>query len=1065
MTTNISKIQAALASVTQETTLALFNLNLDCSLIKVDAPAEYLPFGNALTKRRRTQAEAGSAHRIARKLGMLFEGIVPQTPELIKAYGTRATDIIEFHRNQLSSKSGGKTDYGPFTDYVGVDGTSIWAAATSSGAAIAMHLLACLLATTFTAEEAVATWEQIVQTRKEEILKSETGDLYGFRTLAASTWDIPRQDLTNWDASARAWLRSADLAKELQCHQLRLILDNINLPVHTSTETYQSVIETWQICLKMMDSLIRGNGQEIQNGGLLVAFKAWHIFPDMILLKDNKHVKQKDPLVKLGGIVTIGLERADCQDTTGVNWSLSLSHLQFYGEFERREGCLDSTKERVSIPDVWVFLLGFCFAVAGANMVQVERKVEIALAISQRLLSYAQNPPKGYISLETLDIETSWPYRLNQACKRYLGCTGDEQKRLRQLMTLGNKSFNRAFPGRCLAVSIGEMARHIGKHFNDMLPNFLKRFIANTRTPATITITYTARTNGLGFEWTLNSADIEDGSNISKFGKYLTGMLSRPLIVAWDMTKPPKCVKALNTPCAAQRQILRTLVDAVEFRAANSIDDLLYQDHGCQTSYIVLWENVSEDTLNRIREGHQRSETLPGISDIEFLLRENLLGGEHVMRKILEFDKTKPDVTEYLVEMSRVSVLYEKFDTPLIDLSHLATCFIDRSRAKEGLRPRTKRPNFFPVVQSDSRLNEIVAKFEYPARKLLFPSVMTQSEAFQWIHCLESKGTTPRDNLPSFIMAISSEDSIFVASQLLQDPSISITSPESIIRIPGNIGRAGVILIVSPPNLRYPYFKDTLLEDTPFDGQLIDCFRNTTLHLTLTGYELPLEDGKIGARHNGTWIFEATTSVHDSGKWVGDIDPLVSPYFYSKKLENGLRSLHPIDFFHIPDSKYQGSKSSPALKCNSCLTATDDSYSDSTFVKTNVYDGVTSIDCWGEYFNRPSNPTVFRAKGNWAARLAALCFSESIKAPIIPIHPQTCKCRVEWLLNHPGPPDSKHYHNDEWLCTAEGATGIMRGEIPVAARPPNSSTSSGPDQDDKVDESRPYPDYRPIYLL
>ncbi|KAF3172805.1 hypothetical protein EYR41_000960 [Orbilia oligospora] len=153
MTTNISKIQTALASITQETKLALFNLNLDCSLVKVDAPAEYLPFGNALTKFRRNQAEVGSAHRIARKLGMLFEDIVPQTPELIKAYGIRATEIIKFHDEQLSPKPGGRPDYGPFTPYVGVDGTSIWAAATSSGAAIAMHLLACLLAVTFTKKQ------------------------------------------------------------------------------------------------------------------------------------------------------------------------------------------------------------------------------------------------------------------------------------------------------------------------------------------------------------------------------------------------------------------------------------------------------------------------------------------------------------------------------------------------------------------------------------------------------------------------------------------------------------------------------------------------------------------------------------------------------------------------------------------------------------------------------------------------------------------------------------------------------------------------------------------------
>ncbi|KAF3277271.1 hypothetical protein TWF970_005204 [Orbilia oligospora] len=416
MTTNISKIQTALASITQETTLALFNLNLDCSLVKVDAPAEYLPFGNALTKFRRNQAEVGSAHRIARKLGMLFEDIVPQTPELIKAYGIRATEIIEFHDKQLSSNPGGKSDYGPFTPYVGVDGTSIWAAATSSGAAIAMHLLACLLGVAFTAEEAIAIWVQIVEARKEEVLKSDPGDIYGLRTLAASTWDISRQDLANWDASARAWIRSANTAKELQCYQLRLIIDNINLPVHTSLDAYRSVIETWQTCLKMMDALVQGNGQDVQNGSLFVAFRAWHIFPDLILLKNQKHIKQNDPLVKHGGVVTIGLERADSQNTSGVNWSVSLSHLQFYGNVERREGYLNSTKERVSIPDVWAFLLGFCFGFFGISMNHLERKLRIVIATSDIVVDWMRKtfPANDDGPL----VETSWIHRLNQASNR-----------------------------------------------------------------------------------------------------------------------------------------------------------------------------------------------------------------------------------------------------------------------------------------------------------------------------------------------------------------------------------------------------------------------------------------------------------------------------------------------------------------------------------------------------------------------------------------------------------------------------------------------------------------------
>ncbi|KAF3095906.1 hypothetical protein TWF102_006891 [Orbilia oligospora] len=98
--------------------------------------------------------------------------------------------------------------------------------------------------------------------------------------------------------------------------------------------------------------------------------------------------------------------------------------------------------------------------------------------------------------------------------------------------------------------------------------------------------------------------------------------------------------------------------------------------------------------------------------------------------------------------------------------------------------------------------------------------------------------------------------------------------------MPGNIGKPGVVLLVAPKSLRHPNHEDTLLADAPFDGELINCFKDSALHLTLTGYELPLElmEGEGGARHHETWIFEAATSVHAAGKWIGNINPLELSY-------------------------------------------------------------------------------------------------------------------------------------------------------------------------------------------
>lgn len=138
---SVSKLNAAWASAHNENTLALIQLNFDFSLFKIEAPYEYQPLGAALSKHRRTIAEDGRQHVTARKLGALFQHILPSegTPEVFKAYGRRVSEISA---SEAVNPKGTGSD-GGFAPYVGADGTSIWAAATSGQEAIAVHLLVC----------------------------------------------------------------------------------------------------------------------------------------------------------------------------------------------------------------------------------------------------------------------------------------------------------------------------------------------------------------------------------------------------------------------------------------------------------------------------------------------------------------------------------------------------------------------------------------------------------------------------------------------------------------------------------------------------------------------------------------------------------------------------------------------------------------------------------------------------------------------------------------------------------------------------------------------------------
>ena len=108
----------------------------------MDAPAEYQGLGQSLSEKRKSDAEGGSSHITARKLGALFEDAIPEAQHVFQAYGRRVTEIAQSpHHNPK-----GTSAHGPFVEHGGADGTTIWAAATSGTGAIAVHLLACLLA-------------------------------------------------------------------------------------------------------------------------------------------------------------------------------------------------------------------------------------------------------------------------------------------------------------------------------------------------------------------------------------------------------------------------------------------------------------------------------------------------------------------------------------------------------------------------------------------------------------------------------------------------------------------------------------------------------------------------------------------------------------------------------------------------------------------------------------------------------------------------------------------------------------------------------------------------------
>jgi len=198
---SFGRLTAALMSASQENTLALANVNFDFALIKCEAPLEYKGLGKCLSKKRKKAAEDGPSHITARKLGALFESDIPDVPYLIQAYGRRVTQIAE----QPNVNPRGSNSDGAFSDHVGADWTTIWATATSGKGVITVHLLACMLARMWTRTQSVAIWSELVEQRQEILRQriAENGETFKISDAIASRTEIRRDQLADWDASAR----------------------------------------------------------------------------------------------------------------------------------------------------------------------------------------------------------------------------------------------------------------------------------------------------------------------------------------------------------------------------------------------------------------------------------------------------------------------------------------------------------------------------------------------------------------------------------------------------------------------------------------------------------------------------------------------------------------------------------------------------------------------------------------------------------------------------------------------------------------------------------------------
>ena len=249
---------------------------------------------------------------------------------------------------------------------------------------------------------------------------------------------------------------------------------------------------------------------------------------------------------------------------------------------------------------------------------------------------------------------------------------------------------------------------------------------------------------------------------------------------------------------------------------------------------------------------------------------------------------------------------------------------------------------------------------------------LNRSSTFAAVAMFELGTLDIEPNILKEVMAMSSGNSIFVAAPLLCDPS-EVPGPCEIRRIIGNVGRAGIAMLIPPqdPLVREPKLESwNLINHAEFDGTTEDCFRNTTLHLSFTGYELPISIGSHGRQDTEVFFLESLVSVHDQGQWVADLDVLkhISTGRHPPQLDASLVRLAAGCVF--------------ALHQESVIPSL----------------GLIALDNWEEFLGKPEVACIVRAHDNWVARLALTVVSRHRGDRTYPMRGLPCwRCvETEW---------------------------------------------------------------------
>ncbi|KAM5346222.1 hypothetical protein ACJ41O_009227 [Fusarium nematophilum] len=911
---SLDKVSASLMSAINENTLALATAKLDVSMIKVEVPSEYTGLSAGLTSHRRAAAEDGSVHQTARRLGILFQDVLPSTPELLRAYGKRSAEI-----SRASTKPSEQNIVnGIFANFLGADITSVWAAATSGASSIAVHLLACLLARLWSAPEATSIWVEIVAERKRRIENEVREGVYktSLELHLVYPQEISRDDLAQWDSGARAWLQVADDVQLRQQKQLMLIINNIHLPVNTGGSTYDRV--------------------RVANGATLMGVSSWHLYPDLLVLGERiSPIHFKDELIPNMGQLTIGIESTGPEQRHGIFWSLPLSHLRFYGDPVLATTHTTRDASRVSMEELQFLAFGSAISSWGDHYLDAQ---EVAKFF--RALELKGGP------FDAPDFR--WLLPLCRVSEALLSATDEDFQNARSMIALGRLngrqflSDNGFHPPPYLGIGHPFTSQLLKKPPDAVDSQDLERlrFIAETLglPPNDSIIRVVSQNRAPEYPSAVPHRKCIFDGMAPRHIRWIPSNVSRESIAAIQ-----HCAHAYGRESLAAHAVMdlpirrlshskRTLpAFALLAGDPNGMALFIRIDRGFVENRRRVREVISQLSSPNSVDPKNVITTLESKEIVKATLRRFLLHiTTHGRVEIPRFRKDLCDdifhidpFVQSLKALHVASATYENLGGTTISLRIIE-------------RP-LYRVNWVPDGGFFQRMNWDLSR----------------TQRFACIAFFESGAFDMSPASLSDVIAISTRNSLFISAILLSEPFDESTRND-IRHVIGNVGKAGTVMMAAPlkPRIRpVDINKWKQISHAPFLGETLDCFGPTSLHLSFTEFEMPVDIGQRGSidRDTQVRVVETVISVYDRGEWVADLDvlalyePALAGYEYVRRLGEAAHCKK------SPQQHQEGKR-------------------------------LTSIDNWEELINLPADigihhVGVVRARDNWLARVATACVS------------------------------------------------------------------------------------------